>query len=78
MDLSTWNEREPTHYRCQKCSEVFEIPEAVVEVWWDKSEHFGQAAFDTKEVPHCPYCFADDLADDTNIEDDEQIQEIVK
>lgn len=62
--------KEPTHYHCIQCGETFEIPEAVIETWREQSEHFGQVAFETKEVPHCPFCDGDDL-DDAYEEDED-------
>ena len=52
----------PTHYRC-RCGEFFAVPEAVIETWRDQSEHFGQVEFETRQVPRCPECDSDDLAD---------------
>jgi Fe2+ or Zn2+ uptake regulation protein len=53
--------REPTHYHCSKCGETFPIPDAVIETWRASADYSGHMGFETKEVPLCPYCDADDL-----------------
>lgn len=59
-----------SRYKCQKCGQVFEEEEIVVDKWREyRGECHGVPAYETVSEEHCPFCRSEYFEEFTEVEE---------